>query len=48
MVGKKIEGKIAQARGRAQAEVGKITGKKSIELKGRARQARGRLTEKLG
>jgi uncharacterized protein YjbJ (UPF0337 family) len=48
MAVRKIEGKIAQAKGRAQVEVGKATGKKSTELKGRAQQAKGKLTEKLG
>jgi uncharacterized protein YjbJ (UPF0337 family) len=45
---KKIEGTIAQARGRAQVEIGKVTERKSTELKGRARQAKGKFTEKLG
>jgi len=48
MAGKKIEGKIGQAKGRVRAAVGKATGKKSTELKGKAQQARGKLTEKLG
>ena len=48
MAGKKIEGKIGQAKGRVRAAVGKATGSKSTELKGRAQQARGKLREKLG
>lgn len=48
MAGKKIEGKIGQVKGRVRAAVGKATGKKSTELKGKAQQARGELTEKLG
>jgi uncharacterized protein YjbJ (UPF0337 family) len=48
MVGKKIEGKLAQVKGKVRAAVGKATGKKSTELKGRAQQARGKLAEKLG
>jgi uncharacterized protein YjbJ (UPF0337 family) len=48
MAGKKIEGKIGQVKGRVRATVGKATGNRSTELKGRAQQARGKLTEKLG
>jgi uncharacterized protein YjbJ (UPF0337 family) len=48
MAGKKIEGKIGQIKGRVRAAVGKATGNRSTELKGRAQQARGKLTEKLG
>ena len=48
MAGKKIEGNIEQVKGRARVAVGKVTGKKSTQLKGRVQQARGRLTEKLG
>ena len=48
MAGKKIEGKIGQLKGKAQATVGKVTGTRSTELKGRVQQARGKLTEKLG
>jgi uncharacterized protein YjbJ (UPF0337 family) len=35
MAGKKIEGQIEQLRGRARVAVGKITGKRSTQLKGR-------------
>jgi len=48
MAGKKIEGKIEQVKGRVRVAVGKVTGKKSTELKGKAQQVRGKLTEKLG
>jgi uncharacterized protein YjbJ (UPF0337 family) len=48
MAGKKIEGKIGQVKGRVRAAVGKATGNRSTELKGRAQQARGKFTEKLG
>ena len=48
MAGKKIEGQIAQVKGRVQEAVGKVTGKKSTELKGKAQRARGKLKEKLG
>jgi uncharacterized protein YjbJ (UPF0337 family) len=48
MAGKKIEGKIEQLKGRVRVAVGKVTGKKSTELKGKAQQARGKLKEKLG
>jgi uncharacterized protein YjbJ (UPF0337 family) len=48
MAGKKIEGKIEQFKGRVRVAVGKLRGKKSTELKGKAQRARGKLTEKLG
>jgi len=48
MAGKKIEGKIGQVKGRVLVAVGKVTGKKSTELKGKAQRASGKLTEKLG
>ncbi|MDP2674384.1 MAG: CsbD family protein [Dehalococcoidia bacterium] len=48
MADKKIEGKIEQVKGRVRVAVGKVTGKKSTELKGKAQRARGKLTEKLG
>lgn len=48
MAGKKIEGKIERVKGRVRAAVGKATGKKSTELKGKAQQAKGIITEKLG
>jgi uncharacterized protein YjbJ (UPF0337 family) len=48
MAGKKITGKIDQAKGRARAAVGKATGSKSAELKGNVQRARGKLKEKLG
>jgi len=48
MAGKKIEGKIEQVKGRVRAAVGKATGKRSTQLKGKAQQAKGKLAEKLG
>ncbi len=48
MAGKKIEGEIEQVKGRVREAVGKVTGKKSTELKGKAQRARGKLKEKLG
>ena len=48
MPGKKIEGQIRQVKGRVQEAVGKATGKKPTELKGKAQRARGKLKEKLG
>ena len=48
MASKKIEGKIERVKGKVRVAVGKATGKKSTELKGKAQQARGKLTEKLG
>jgi uncharacterized protein YjbJ (UPF0337 family) len=48
MAGKKIEGQIDQAKGRVREAVGKVTGKKSTELKGKAQRAKGNIKEKLG
>ena len=48
MAGKKIEGKIGQVKGGVRAAVGKVTRKKPTALKGKAQQAKGKLTEKLG
>jgi uncharacterized protein YjbJ (UPF0337 family) len=48
MTSKKIEGKIGQVKGRARAAIAKATGNKSAQLKGKAQQARGKVTEKLG
>lgn len=48
MVGKKIEGKIDQVKGRVRVAVGKVTGERSTQLKGKAQQARGKIKEKLG
>ncbi|MDP2675204.1 MAG: CsbD family protein [Dehalococcoidia bacterium] len=48
MAGKKIEGRIGQVKGRVRVAVGKVTGEKSTELKGKAQRARGKLMEKLG
>jgi len=48
MAGKKIEGKVDQVKGRVRVAVGKVTGKRSTQLKGKAQQARGKIKEKLG
>ena len=48
MAGKKIEGQIDQAKGRVREAVGKATGKKSTEMKGKAQRAKGKLKEKIG
>ncbi len=48
MAGKKIEGKIEQAKGRVRVAAGKVTGKRSTQLKGKAQQAKGKIKEKLG
>jgi uncharacterized protein YjbJ (UPF0337 family) len=44
----KNDGKGDQAKGRARETVGKVTGKKSTQLKGKAEQAKGKVKEKLG
>jgi uncharacterized protein YjbJ (UPF0337 family) len=44
----KNEGKSDQAKGRVREAVGKVTGKKSTQLKGKAERAKGKLKEKLG
>ena len=48
MAGRKIEGKIGQVKGRVRVAVGKVTRKKPTALTGKAQQAKGKLTEKLG
>ncbi len=48
MADKKLEGKIDQVKGRVRVAVGKVTGKRSTQLKGKVQQARRKLTEKLG
>ena len=48
MAGKKIEGEIEQVKGRVRVAVGKVTGKRSTQLKGKAQQAKGKIKEKLG
>jgi uncharacterized protein YjbJ (UPF0337 family) len=44
----KTEGKVDQAKGSVKEAAGKITGKKSTELKGKAEKAKGKVKEKLG
>jgi uncharacterized protein YjbJ (UPF0337 family) len=48
MAGKKIEGKVEQVKGRARVAVGKVTGKRSTQLKGKAQQAKGKIKQKHG
>lgn len=48
MAGKKVEGQIEQLKGKARAAIGKVTGKKSTEVKGKGQQAKGKIKEKLG
>jgi len=48
MADKKLEGKIDQVEGRVRVAVGKVTGKRSTQLKGKAQQAKGKIKEKLG
>ena len=48
MAGKKIGGKIDQVEGRMREAVGKATGKRSTELKGKAQRAKGNIKEQLG
>jgi hypothetical protein len=40
MAGKKVEGKLDQVKGRVRETVGKVTGNKSTELKGKAQHLR--------
>jgi len=44
----KKEGKSDQVKGRVREAVGKVTGKRSTELKGKAERAKGKVKEKLG
>ena len=48
MAGEKIEGKIERVKGNVRVAVGKVTGKRSTQVRGKAQQAKGNLTEKLG
>jgi uncharacterized protein YjbJ (UPF0337 family) len=48
MASRKTEGRIDQVKGRVREQVGKVTGKKSAELKGKAQRAKGKIKEKLG
>ena len=47
MADKKIEGKIDQVEGKVRVAVGKVTGKKSTELKGQAQKAMGKVKEQF-
>ena len=44
----KTEGQIDQVKGEVREAVGKVTGKKSTQLKGKAQRAKGKVKEKLG
>jgi len=48
MADRKNEGKGDQIKGRVQEAVGKVTGKRSTEWKGKAARAKGKIKEKLG
>ncbi len=48
MADMKTEGKIDQVKGEVRETVGKVTGDKSTELKGKAEKAKGSVKEKLG
>ena len=48
MAGMKKEGKSDQIKGRVREGVGKVTGKRSTEWKGKAERAKGKIKEKLG
>ena len=48
MADMKTEGKIDRVKGEVRETVGKVTGKKSTQLKGKAEKAKGRIKEKLG
>jgi len=48
MAGKTIAGKVDQVKGRVRVAVGKATGNRSTQLRGKAQQAEGKIKEKLG
>lgn len=48
MADMKNEGKGDQIKGRVRETVGKVTGKRSTQLKGKAERAKGKVKEKLG
>lgn len=48
MADMKTEGKIDQVKGEVREAIGKVTGKKSTQLKGKAQRAKGKVKEKLG
>ena len=48
MANRKTEGKGDQIKGRVREAVGKATGKRSTEWKGKAERAKGKIKEKLG
>ena len=44
----KVRGKLNQAGGKAEEELGKLTGKKDLKHKGQARQAKGKVQDTAG
>jgi uncharacterized protein YjbJ (UPF0337 family) len=46
--GDKVRGKVNQASGKAQEELGKLTGKKDLKHKGQARQVKGKVQDTAG
>jgi uncharacterized protein YjbJ (UPF0337 family) len=48
MTDMKKEGKGDQVKGRVREAIGKVTGKRSTQLKGKAERAKGKIKEKLG
>jgi uncharacterized protein YjbJ (UPF0337 family) len=44
----KVRGKLNQAGGKAQEELGQLTGKKDLKHKGQARQAKGKVQDTAG
>jgi uncharacterized protein YjbJ (UPF0337 family) len=44
----KVRGKLNQAGGKAQEELGKLTGKKDLKHKGQARQVKGKAQDTAG
>ena len=44
----KVRGKVNQIGGKAQEEVGQLTGKKDLKHKGQARQAKGKVQDTAG
>jgi uncharacterized protein YjbJ (UPF0337 family) len=48
MANMKTEGKIDQVKGKAKETVGKVTGKKSTQVKGKAEQVKGKVKDTLG
>jgi uncharacterized protein YjbJ (UPF0337 family) len=43
-----VNGKVKQAKGKAEEEIGKLKGDKPLEIKGKADQITGKAQEKIG